>query len=81
MKNEVNLNYKKLIQLAEELDTPSTQEKIDELNRLLSGISVDIIDEDHYQLIDDLITILHNTNNIHDKSLIELQERIRKLNT
>ena len=81
MKNEVNLNYKKLIQLAEELDTPSTQEKIDELNRLLSGISVDIIDEDHYQLIDDLITILHNTNNIHDKSLIELQERIKKLNT
>jgi hypothetical protein len=69
MKNEVNLNYKKLIQLAEELDTPSTQEKIDELNRLLSGISVDIIDEDHYQLIDDLITILHNTNNIHDNLL------------
>lgn len=56
--------YKRLIALANEVDTPSTSDKVIELNRLLSNIIPDQIQKEHYVILDDLINILFNTNNI-----------------
>jgi hypothetical protein len=69
--------YKRLILLAEETDTPSTKEKIIELNKLLSEINHEKIQSMHYSLLDDLISILFNTNNI----FMETEKRIDTLQT
>lgn len=73
--------YEKLIFLAEETDTPSTKEKMIELNKLLSEISQEKIQPEHYGLLDDLITILFNINNIFqetEKIIDALQSYLRK---
>ncbi len=72
--------YERLIELAIETDTPSTPEKIRELNVLLSSQSVESINEEHLSLLDDLISILSNTNNLFTEyrdSIIALQDAIR----
>ena len=43
-------NYKRLIFLAEELDTPSTLQKITELNELLSGQDINDIKDCDLQI-------------------------------
>jgi hypothetical protein len=81
LEKKMNAKYKRLIELAEELNTPSTSEKIKELNLLLAQIDINIVGEKHYHLLDDLITILHNTNNIFEETypnIIELQDAIRR---
>ena len=73
-------NYKRLIFLAEELDTPSTLQKITELNELLSGQDINDIKDCDLQILDDLISILSNTDNLlveKRESVIILQESIR----
>lgn len=64
----MDFKYQRLIVLAEEIDTPSTAEKARELNILLSEVDKNIIDQNHYHLLDDLITILLNTGNIFDET-------------
>lgn len=73
-------DYERLIELAAETDTPSTPEKIRELNVLLSQQSIDSIKKEHSSLLDDLISILSNTNNLCVESraaIIALQDAIR----
>jgi hypothetical protein len=73
-------DYERLIELAAETDTPSTPEKIKELNVLLSQQSIDSIEKEHSSLLDDLISILSNTNNLcveSRESIIALQDAIR----
>lgn len=72
--------YERLIYLAEEPDTASTQEKIKELNDLLSTQNVDSIKDKDLQVLDDLITILANTGNLYaekHEAIINLQDDIR----
>ena len=72
--------YNRLIELASQTDIDSTKAKILELNDLLSEVEVDSIEECHIRLLDDLISIMSNTNNIfesHFKKLIELQDKLR----
>ncbi len=73
-------NYERLIFLAKETDTPSTPQRISELNKLLSGQDVKNIEDYDLQILDDLISILSNTDNLlaeEQESIIKLQERIR----
>ena len=75
--------YNRLIFLAEELDTPSTAEKIVELNTLLASIPLGEVDQSHYSLLDGLISILWNTGNLmpaHQVRILRLQEEIRETN-
>ena len=72
--------YCKLIELAEELDTPSTPQKVADLNELLAGTSVAEVDPDHFSLLDGLISTMSNTGNIsaaHQVSILALLEGIR----
>lgn len=73
-------NYERLIFLAKETDTQSTPQKISELNELLSSQDVNDIKDNDLQIIDDLISILSNTNNLlpeKQEFVINLQENIR----
>jgi hypothetical protein len=72
--------YIRLIFLAKETDNPSTKQKIIELNKLLSEINKEEIKEVHYNMLDDLITTLFNTNNIlakTEKRIDDLQSYLR----
>lgn len=74
--------YQRLIELANEVDVPSSPEKITELNNLLAKISKDDLDNKDFSLIDDLICILFNTDNIlpqNAKKTTELLKCIRDL--
>ena len=73
-------NYERLIFLSKETDTQSTPQRISELNELLSGQDVNDIKVCDLQIMDDLISILSNTDNLlaeKRESIISLQERIR----
>lgn len=67
--------YKILILLAEEKNVTSTHEKHRELNILLSELDENIIDKEHYRLLDDLICFLYNSNNVFE----ECNDKINKL--
>ena len=72
--------YERLIFLAKETDTQSTPQKISELNELLSNQDVNEIKDYDLQILDDLISILSNTDNLlaeKQESVINLQEDIR----
>lgn len=72
--------YERLIFLAKETDTQSTPQKISELNELLSNQDVNEIKDCDLQILDDLISILSNTDNLlaeKQESVINLQEDIR----
>ncbi len=64
-------NYNKLISLALESDKASTPEKINLLNDLLVNLEIGEIKLEHQGLLDDLITILFNTDNIFTKKPFE----------
>jgi hypothetical protein len=73
-------SYERLIFLANETDTQSTPQKISELNELLSSQDVNDIKDCDLQILDDLISILSNTDNLFaekQESIINLQENIR----
>lgn len=73
-------NYERLLFLAEEADTQSTPQKISELNELLSIQDIDGITDSDLTILDDLISILCNTDNLFTEkreSITNLQEAIR----
>lgn len=73
-------SYERLIFLANEADVQSTPQKISELNELLSSQDVNEIKDCDLQILDDLISILSNTDNLvaeKQESIINLQENIR----
>ncbi len=73
-------NYERLIFLAKETDTQSTPQKILELNELLSIQDINGVKDSDLQILDDLISILNNTNNLFvekRESVINLLESIR----
>ena len=67
-------DYQRLIDLAKEVDVPSTSEKIIELNKLLVNISKDDINDKDIQVIDELICILLNTDNILHQNVNKITE-------
>lgn len=72
--------YNRLIELAQELDTPSNPKKVAELSVLLAGISADEVEPQHLSLLDALISIMSNTGNLsgpNEVSVLELLEGIR----
>lgn len=72
--------YERLIQLATEADVSSTHAKIDELNSLLKFQNINEVRSQDLSLLDDLISILANTENIYVESrtdVLELQDAIR----
>lgn len=76
----MNLRYKRLIFLAEAIDTPQMRETLIELNSLLALLSANQIEEEHLPLLDSLICFLLNTNNIyseHHSAILRLQDDIR----
>lgn len=78
--NRMNSQYKKLIELAEELDTPSNPKKVTELNELLAGTSAADVKPEHFSMLDSIISIMSNTGNLfatHEVSILELLEGIR----
>lgn len=72
--------YEKLLQLAKKKDTFSSPEVIEELNSLLKAQDVNEIKDQDLTLLDDLISILANTDNLYPETrtvIIELQDAIR----
>lgn len=66
--------------LANETDTPSTDEKILELNKLLEVLDPSMVKIDDLRIVDDLVTVLHNTGNLLPETrdlLMDHQEKIR----
>lgn len=79
-KNQMNAQYSRLITLAEELDTPSSPTRTDQLNDLLSVISVAVVKPEHFSLLDGLISTMSVTGNIaptHEAKILQLLEDIR----
>lgn len=73
--------YKRLISLAEEEGTDSTPKKIIELNNLLFELDSNLVQEKDLRVIDELITTLHNTENLiseQSEKILSLQDSIRK---
>lgn len=76
----VNSRYGRLIILAEEINTPSTPEKMAELNELLAELSPNDINSEHLSLLDYLISIISNTGNLfveRQAAILKLQNAIR----
>lgn len=76
----MNAQYNRLIALAEELDTPSSPDRINQLNDLLSAISIAAVKPEHFLLLDSLISIMSVTGNIsatHEVKILQLLEDIR----
>jgi len=72
--------YRRLMVLANETDTPSTDEKILELNKLLEVLDPSMVKIDDLRIVDDLVTVLHNTGNLLPETrdlLMDHQEKIR----
>lgn len=67
-------DYQRLLELAKEVDVPSTTEKIIELNKLLVNLSKDDINDLDIQVIDELICILLNTDNILHQNVNKIKE-------
>jgi hypothetical protein len=76
----MNSQYYRLINLAEELDTPPTPKKIEELNELLAATDAADVKPEHLSLLDDLISIMANTGNLtetHKAAILDLSDKIR----
>ncbi len=79
-KSQMNAQYSRLITLAEELDTPSSPARTDQLNDLLSAISVADVKPEHFSLLDGLISTMSITGNIaatNEDKILQLLEDIR----
>ncbi|MDO9102412.1 MAG: hypothetical protein Q7U50_09195 [Candidatus Nitrotoga sp.] len=66
--------------LANEADIPSTEAKVRELNKLLEALNPSLVEVGDLRILDDLITVLHNTGNLLPETrvvLIDRQEKIR----
>jgi hypothetical protein len=73
-------NYERLIFFAKETNSQTTSDIITELNELLSSQDVNSIKVCDLQILDDLISMLSNTDNLLSEtreSIIILQEIIR----
>jgi hypothetical protein len=71
----MNSAYQRLMVLANETDTTSTEEKIRELNKLLGALDPLLIEVGDLRILDDLITVLHNTGNLLPETRVVLMER------
>lgn len=72
--------YQRLMVLANETDIPSTEAKVRELNKLLEALNPSLVEVGDLRILDDLITVLHNTGNLLPETrvvLIDRQEKIR----
>ncbi len=76
----MNSAYQRLMVLANETDIPSTEAKVCELNKLLEALNPSLVEVGDLRILDDLITVLHNTGNLLPETrvvLIDHQEKIR----
>ena len=76
----MNPQYNRLIYLAEELEPPFTEKRTAELNELLATTSAADVKQEHFSLLDGLISTMSITDNIpaaHESVILELLEGIR----
>ncbi|MGY0613438.1 hypothetical protein [Luteimonas sp. A501] len=72
--------YRRLVALAEEKDHPASLDTVAELISLLERLTPGQVMEEHVRLLDDLITVMWNTENIepaHADRILQLQQELR----